>query len=98
MTSLLLPSNHVPLLSPICRPLMNGAKCANCEMQNSSSKELFYVPLQPRTNEDDHRKQVSLRVNACGINNLGLCRVKMEQVRNLKEIPSSLEERIWTMQ
>ena len=44
-TSLLTPSNHVSLLNPVCRPSMNGAKCANCEMQSSSSKELFYVPL-----------------------------------------------------
>ena len=78
MTSLLDPSNHVPLLNSVCRPLMNGAKCANCEMQSSSSKELFYVPLRPRTNEDDRRKQVSLCINTCAINNLGLHRVKVE--------------------
>ena len=58
VASLLSPSNHVALLNPVCKPLMNGAKCANCDMQIGSSKELFYVPLQPRTNQDDRRKQV----------------------------------------
>ena len=55
VASLLSPSNHVALLNPVCKPLMNGA---NCDMQIGSSKELFYVPLRPRTNQDDRRKQV----------------------------------------
>ena len=45
VASLLSPSNHVALLNPVCKPLMNGAKCVNCDMQIGSSKELFYVLL-----------------------------------------------------
>ena len=48
------PSEHVAFLNPVCKPLMNGAKCANCENYDGAFKELFYVPLRPRTNEDDH--------------------------------------------
>ena len=43
----LLPSSSVALLNPVCRPLFNGAKCANCEMQDNMNKESYYVPLRP---------------------------------------------------
>ena len=62
---------------PMCKPLMNGAKCANCENYDGAFKESFYVPLHPRTNEDDHRKQICLRVNVCPINDLRLRKVDL---------------------
>ena len=43
----LLPSSSVALLNPVCRPLFNGAKCANCEMKDNTNKGSYYVPLQP---------------------------------------------------
>ena len=64
------PSEHVAFLNPVCKPLMNGAKCANCENYDGAFKESFYMPLCPRTNEDERRKQICLRVNVCPINNL----------------------------
>ena len=47
------PSEHVAFLNPVCKPLMNGTKCANCENYPGAFKESFYVPLHPRTNEDE---------------------------------------------
>ena len=69
------PSEHVAFLNPLCKPLMNGAKCANCENYDGAFKELFYVPLRPRTNEDERRKQICLRVNVCPSNDLRLRKV-----------------------
>ena len=43
----LLPSSSVALLNPVCRPLFNGAKCTNCEMQDNTNKGSYYVPLRP---------------------------------------------------
>ena len=48
------PLEHVAFLNPVCKPLMNGAKCANCENYVGAFKELFYIPLCPQTNEDEH--------------------------------------------
>ena len=64
------PSEHVAFLNPMCKPLMNSAKCANCENYDGAFKESFYVPLRPRTNEDERQKQICLRVNVFPINDL----------------------------
>ena len=64
------PSEHVALLNPMCKPLMNGAKCANCENYVGAFKESFYVPQRLQTNEDERRKQIRLGVNVCPINYL----------------------------
>ena len=64
------PLEHVAFLNPVCKLLMNGAKCANCENYDGAFKESFYVPLCPRTNEDERRKQICLHVNICPINDL----------------------------
>ena len=47
------PSEHVVFLNPMCKLLMNSAKCANCENYAGAFKESFYVPLHPQTNEDE---------------------------------------------
>ena len=47
------PLEHVAFLNPVCKPLMNGANCASCENYDGVFKESFYVPLRPRTNEDE---------------------------------------------
>ena len=53
ITSMMQPSEHVAFLNPMCKPLMNGAKCANCENYVGAFKESFYIPLRPWTNEDE---------------------------------------------
>ena len=80
------PSEHVAFLNPMCKPLMNGAKCANCENYDGAFKESFYVPLCPRTNEDECLKQISLRVNVCPINDLRLRKVDLCKVKNSKDL------------
>ena len=75
------PSEHVAFLNPVCKPLMNGAKCANCENYPGAFKESFYVPLRPRTNEDERRKQICFRVNVCPINDLQLRQVDLYKVK-----------------
>ena len=64
------PSEYVAFLNPMCKSLMNDAKCANCENYVGVFKESFYVPLCPQTNEDEHQKQICLHVNVCPINDL----------------------------
>ena len=83
------PSEHIAFLNPVCKPLMNGAKCANCENYPGAFKESFYVPLHPRTNEDECRKQICLRVNVCPINDLQLRQVDFVQGKEFKR-PTSL--------
>ena len=51
------PSEHVAFLNPMCKLLMNGAKCENCENYAGAFKESFYIPLRPRTNEDERRSK-----------------------------------------
>ena len=80
------PSEHVAFLNPVCKPLMNGAKCANCENYDGAFKESFYIPLRPRTNEDERRKQICLRVNVCPINDLRLRKVDLCKVKNSKDL------------
>ena len=80
------PSEHVAFLSPVCKLLMNGAKCANCENNTGAFKELFYIHLWPRTNEDECRKQICLHVNVCPINDLRLRKVDLCKVKNLKDL------------
>ena len=80
------PSEHVAFLNPVCKPLMNGAKCANCENYVGAFKESFYVPLRPQTNEDECRKQICLRVNVCPINDLQLRKVDLCKVKNSKDL------------
>ena len=80
------PSEHVAFLSPVCKPLMNGAKGANCENYPGAFKELFYIPLCPQTNEDERRKQICLRVNVCPINDLRLRKVDLCKVKNSKDL------------
>ena len=41
------PSEHVAFLNPVCKLLMNGAKCAKCENYIGAFKESFYIPLHP---------------------------------------------------
>ena len=86
ITSMMQPSEHVAFLNPVCKPLMNGAKCANCENYPGAFKESFYVPLCPRTNEDERRKQICLRVNVCPINDLRLRKVDLCKVKNSKDL------------
>ena len=76
----LLPSSSVALLNPVCRPLFNGAKCTNCEMQDNTNKGSYY---QPRTNEDECKKQICLRLNMCPINNMGTRKVNLTQFHDL---------------
>ena len=80
------PSEHVAFLNPVCKPLMNGAKCANCENYPEAFKESFYVPLHPQTNEDERRKQICLCVNVCPINDLRLRKVDLCKVKNSKDL------------
>ena len=58
-------SHCIALLNTICRIGNNGAKCANCEMQEDSIRNSYYVPLRPKSNEDHLCKQVALRINVC---------------------------------
>ena len=78
------PSEHVAFLNPVCKPLMNGAKCTNCENYVGAFKESFYIPLHPWTNEDERQKQICLRVNVCPINDLQLRKVDLFKVKNSK--------------
>ena len=77
------PSEHVAFLNPMCKPLMNGA---NCENYDGAFKESFYIPLCPRTNEDECRKQICLLVNVCPINDLQLRKVDLCKVKNSKDL------------
>ena len=77
------PSEHVAFLNPVCKPLMNGAKCENYP---GAFKESFYVPLRPWTNEDERRKQICLHVNICPINDLQLRKVDLCKVKNSKDL------------
>ena len=77
---------HVAFLNPVCKPLMNGAKCANCENYDGAFKGSFYIPLCSRTNEDEHQKQICLRVNVCPINDLRLRKVDLCKVKNSKDL------------
>ena len=70
MVDKLVPYDSVSLLNPVCRPSGNGAKCAHCEMQDPENLGAYYVPLRPRTNTDNHRKQLCLRLNVCPINKM----------------------------
>ena len=69
------PSHSALLLNTACRTESNGAKCANCEMQDSLNRGSNYVSLYPKSNDDHQCKQVALRLNVCAINRLGTCRV-----------------------
>ena len=80
------PSEHVAFLNSVSKPLMNGAKCANCENYDGAFKESFYVPLCQRTNEDERRKQICLRVNICPINDLRLRKMDLCKVKNSKDL------------
>ena len=71
MVDNVLPSAAVALLNPVCKSLSNSTKCANCEMQDSINKGAYYVPLRPKTNDDQKQKQVALQLNVCPLNNLG---------------------------
>ena len=80
------PSEHVAFLNLVCKPLMNGAKCTNCENYPGAFKESFYLPLHPQTNEDECRKQICLRVSVCPINDLRLRKVDLCKVKNSKDL------------
>ena len=80
------PLEHVAFLNLVCKPLMNGAKCANCENYVGAFKGLFYVPLHPWTNEDEHRKQICLHVNICPINDLQLRKADLCKAENSKDL------------
>ena len=80
------PSEHVAFLNPVCKQLINGAKCANCENYPGAFKESFYVPLRPWAKEDERRKQICLHVNVCPINNLRLRKVDLCKVKNSKDL------------
>ena len=54
----LLLSATVTLLNPVCKPHSNGAKCENCEMQDNVNKGAYYVPLHPKTNDDQIRNKL----------------------------------------
>ena len=43
-------------------------------------------PYAPRTNEDERRKQICLRVNVCPINDLQLRQVDLCKVKNSKDL------------
>ena len=73
-------SHCIALLNTICRIGNNGAKCANCEMQEDSIRNSYYVPLRPKSNEDHLRKQVALRIKVCPVNHLGTRRIRLTEI------------------
>ena len=75
-------SHCIALLNTICRIGNNGAKCANCEMQEDSMRNSYYVPLRPKSNEDHLCKQVALRINVCPVNHLGTHRIHLTEFKD----------------
>ena len=89
MVDKLIPYDSVSLLNPVCRPSGNGAKCAHCEMQDPENLGAYYVPLRPRTNTDNHWKQLGLRLNVCPINNMATRFIDLTKFQDLIELQKS---------
>ena len=73
------PSSSASLLNTVCRIYSNGSKCTNCELQDSTNRGTNYMPLRPKSNDDNLHKQVALYVNVCLVNHLGTRRIHLTE-------------------